>query len=122
MTPSDPNDLAKRLARMASTTETSGPVHVTEDEGTGHQFLIYSTDSGLRIQLRFDGDGLWMSQGQIAELFGVNVRTVNEHIQNIYSEGELEEHPTIRKFRMVAGLKNASSNQFCDVTKLIERN
>lgn len=64
--------------------------------------VIYQTKSGA-IELRgdFSHDTLWATQAQIAEVFGVNVRTVNEHIKNIYQTGELEEIATIRKFRIV---------------------
>ena len=44
---------------------------------------------------------LWLSQALIAELFQKDVRTVNEHLQDIYEEGEIEARATIRKFRMV---------------------
>ena len=64
--------------------------------------VIYQGKSGA-IQFRgdFDRGTLWGSQKQIAELFDIDVRTVNEHLKNIYKTGELEEESTIRKFRIV---------------------
>ncbi|WP_082434335.1 RhuM family protein [Devosia sp. A16] len=98
----DPKQLSSRLAQMASREDNSvEPVHLTEDEDTGDRFLIYSTDSGLKVQLRYEGEGLFMSQAQMADLFGVDVRTVSEHVSNVFREGELEEGATIRKFRIV---------------------
>jgi hypothetical protein len=47
------------------------------------------------------GETLWLSQALIAELFQVTIPTVNEHLKNLYEEGELHPEPTIRKFRMV---------------------
>jgi hypothetical protein len=44
---------------------------------------------------------LWLSQALIAELFQVTVPTVNEHLKNLYEEGELAPQPTIRRFRIV---------------------
>jgi len=44
---------------------------------------------------------LWLSQALIAELFQKDVRTVNEHLQNIFAEGKLDSRATIRKFRIV---------------------
>lgn len=79
----------------------SGPVHLIQDEVTGDRILLYGTESGTRLELRYDGDSLWMTQAQMAELFGVDVRTVNEHLINAYEDGELSESPTIRKFRIV---------------------
>lgn len=77
------------------------PVRLVEDADTGARFLIYNADRGLRVELRYEGDALWMSQSQMADLFGIDVRTVNEHVLNVYREGELDEEPTIRKFRIV---------------------
>lgn len=77
------------------------PVRLIEDADTGDRFLIYGTDRGLRVELRYEGDTLWMTQAQMAELFGIDVRTVNEHVLNVYREGEIDEAPTIRKFRIV---------------------
>lgn len=80
---------------------TNEPVRLVEDAYTGDRFLIYGTDKGLRVELRYAGDTLWMTQAQMAELFGIDVRTVNEHVSNVYREGEIDEDPTIRKFRIV---------------------
>jgi hypothetical protein len=66
------------------------------------EILLYQTEDGrTRIDVRLDDETVWLSQKLMAELFQKDVRTINEHIQNIYSEGELEPKPTIRKFRMV---------------------
>ncbi len=51
--------------------------------------------------MSLDTDTVWLSQRQMAELFAKDVRTVNEHIKNIYKEEELSEKPTIRNFRIV---------------------
>ncbi len=55
----------------------------------------------LRVELRHESDTLWMTQAQMSALFGIDVRTVNEHVSNVYQEGEIDEEPTIRKFRIV---------------------
>jgi len=64
--------------------------------------VIYQAPSGA-IELRgdFDRDNLWATQAQIASAFSVDVRTVNEHLKNIYKTEELREGATIRKFRIV---------------------
>ena len=69
------------------------------DKTTGIE--IYQTEDGQDVQIRLERDTLWLSQAEMAELFGKDVRTINEHIKNIFKEGELEENPTIRKFRIV---------------------
>jgi len=64
------------------------------------QILIYE-DGGLNLQVRLDGQTVWLTQRLIADLYQVSVPTVNEHLANIYSEGELSSEATIRKFRIV---------------------
>nr|WP_238401075.1 RhuM family protein [Alloalcanivorax marinus] len=49
-----------------------------------------------------EGETVWLSQKQMAELFDKNVRTINEHVKNIFKEGELVEDSVIRKFRITA--------------------
>lgn len=66
------------------------------------EIIIYSTEDGKsRIQVRLEGGTVWLSQKLIAELFQVAVHTVNEHIKNIYAEGEVPNEATIRTFRIV---------------------
>ena len=66
------------------------------------EIVLYQTEDGrARVECRFVGETLWLSQALIAELFQVSVPTVNEHIKNIFAEGEVEHGPTIRKFRIV---------------------
>lgn len=64
--------------------------------------LIYQTEDGTtRIDVRLENETVWMTQKAIAELYQKGINTINEHIKNIYIEGELEENSTIRKNRIV---------------------
>ena len=66
------------------------------------EFILYQTEDGrTRIQCRFENESIWLSQALIAELFQKDVRTINEHLMNIFEEGELHREATIRKFRIV---------------------
>lgn len=66
------------------------------------ELILYSTDDGAAtVGLRAVDGTVWLSQREIAELFDKDVRTVNEHIKNLYEEGECEPTATIRKFRIV---------------------
>jgi hypothetical protein len=66
------------------------------------EILIYQTEDGrTRIDVRLVDETVWLNQKLLADLFQKDVRTINEHIKNIYAEGELEPQPTIRKFRIV---------------------
>lgn len=65
-------------------------------------FLMYQTENGdTKIQVRLEGETVWMTQKLMAELFQKGVSTINEHIKNVYAEGELTEEATIRKNRIV---------------------
>lgn len=69
--------------------------------GAGEIVLYQAEDGRTRIECRFENETIWLSQALIAELFQKDVRTINEHLQNIYEERELTPDATIRKFRMV---------------------
>lgn len=77
------------------------PVRLVEDTNTGDRFLIYGTARGVQVELRYMGETLWMTQLQMSDLFGVGVPTINEHLGNVFAEGELSEEATIRNFRIV---------------------
>ena len=65
--------------------------------------ILYRTATGdVRIEVLFEGETLWLTQKQIAELFGVDVRTVSEHLKAIFSSGELQEDSVFRKIRNTA--------------------
>ena len=64
--------------------------------------LLYKTKQGeTRIEVIFNNDTFWMSQKRMAELYGVDVRTVNYHLTQIFESGELQESATIRKIGIV---------------------
>lgn len=66
------------------------------------QILLYRADDGkTQIQVKLQDETVWLTQAQMAELFQKDVRTISEHIQNLFEEGELEKGATIRKFRIV---------------------
>ena len=67
------------------------------------EIILYQTEEGrTRIQCRFENETVWLTQKLMAELFGKDVRTINEHIQNVFVEGELVADSVIRKFRITA--------------------
>lgn len=65
------------------------PVHLFKDADTGDRFLVYGTEKGVRVELRYHGEALWMSQAQMSDLFGRDVSVISRHIANIFEEGEL---------------------------------
>ena len=75
---------------------------MSEDSTPKSEIILYQTEDGrTRIQCRFENGTLWLPQALIAELFEKDVRTINEHLVNIFDEGELRREATIRKFRIV---------------------
>ncbi len=80
-----------------------GPIHLMEDSATGDRFLVYASDKAARLEIRFQGETLWMTQAQIADLFGRDVGTVSRHIKNILDEGELDEATSLQKTQTTHG-------------------
>lgn len=76
--------------------------HLPERETTSSEIILYQTEDGQsRIQVRLEDGTVWLSQKLMAELFQKDVRTINEHIGNIFAEGELSPEATLRKYRIV---------------------
>jgi len=75
----------------------------TEDQNvTPSELILYRTeDARTRIQVRLESGSVWLTQAQMSELYEVTIKTVSEHLQNIYAEGELEPERTIRNLRIV---------------------
>ncbi|MFW5728012.1 MAG: virulence RhuM family protein [Spirochaetia bacterium] len=85
-----------------------------------NQVAIYETPDGkIRIEVRFEDENLWLSQKLMAELFGVNVRTINEHLQNIFRSNELQEDSVIRKFRITAADGKSYNTKFYSLEAII---
>ena len=62
-------------------------------------FIIFKTeDEQVSVDVRFEDETVWLTQEQMAFLFGKSKSTINEHIKNIYIEKEIEEADTMKKF------------------------
>jgi prophage maintenance system killer protein len=72
-----------------------------EQEIKKGEVIIYKSKEGPKLEVRLEEDTVWLTQKQMAMLFDKGIPTINEHIKNIYKEGELKQKPTIRKFRIV---------------------
>ena len=64
-------------------------------------FVAATGDSQESIEMRYEDENIWLTQKMMAQLYGVEVHTINEHIKKIFSDGELQEAATIRNFRIV---------------------
>lgn len=68
----------------------------------GGQILIYQTEGGqTKIEVRLEGQTLWLNQAGLAELYQTTIPNINIHIKNIYEEGELAEEATIKDYLIV---------------------
>ena len=63
--------------------------------------IVVYNNGELELNVSVEQDTIWLTQKQIAELFQKDVKTVNEHVKSIYKDEELNENPTIRKYRIV---------------------
>ncbi|MEK9180863.1 MAG: RhuM family protein, partial [Patescibacteria group bacterium] len=66
------------------------------------EIVIYKSSEGPQVSVTLAEETVWLSQAQMAELFGKDVRTVNEHVKNIFKEAELSQNSVIRNFRITA--------------------
>lgn len=66
-------------------------------------FILYTAPGGeVRFEVFVQDETIWLTQKMMAELFGVDIRTVSEHLQNIFKTAELSENSVIRNFRITA--------------------
>ena len=90
------------------------------------EILIYQSPEGsIKIDVRLEEESVWLSQSQMAELFGKGRTTVTEHILNVFSEGELDENVVCRNFRhttqhgAIAGKTQETTTKFYNLDVII---
>jgi hypothetical protein len=84
------------------------------------EFLIFSMQTREDgIEVRYEEQTIWLSQKLMAELFDVNLRTVSEHLQNIFADNELQQDSVIRKFRITASDGKQYDTQFYNLDAII---
>src|SRR3989338_7493191 len=84
------------------------------------EFLIFTAQSGEdSIEVKYAGGDVWLSQKMMAKLFEVDIRTINEHLQNIFTSHELDKDSVIRKFRNTASDGKSYEVQFYNLDAII---
>jgi len=84
------------------------------------EFLIFTDQAGEQsIEARYEDETVWLTQKLMAELFAVDVRTISEHLKNIFDSGELSEEAVIRKFRNTASDGKSYLTQFYNLDAII---
>lgn len=85
--------MAKKITSKEITIRSSAAEYLT--------FVSAIGDQPQSVELRYEDENIWLTQRLMAELYAVDVRTINDHIQKLYNDHELEEGATIRNFRIV---------------------
>jgi hypothetical protein len=92
-----------KSASVPTTAQSLGDFGATRRRIVKSELILYQTeDNRTRIEVRLENETVWLTQKLMAELFQKDVRTINEHIQNIFEERELSPDSVIRKFRITA--------------------
>lgn len=92
------------------------------DSGTPQEgeLILYQTAEGtVRVEVLYEADTFWLSQKRIAELFGVDVRTISEHLRNIFAGKELDEGSVVRRIRTTASDGKAYLTSFYNLDAII---
>lgn len=83
------------------------------------EIIIYKSKEGPKLDVRLEEDTVWLTQKQMAVLFDKGIPTINEHIKNIFKEGELQENSVIRKFRTTASDGKTYETKFYNLDIII---
>jgi len=85
------------------------------NEIAGGQIVLYKN----KLEVRLEAETVWLTQKQMAELFNKGIPTINEHIKNIFKEGELTENSVIRNFRITASDGKVYDTKFYNLDVII---
>ncbi len=84
------------------------------------EFLIFTGQAGEQsIEARYEDETVWLSQKLMATLFDVDVRTISEHLTNIFASGELEKGSVVRNFRTTASDGKTYSTGFYNLDAIV---
>lgn len=85
-----------------------------------NEIVFYeSSDGKVSIAVKFENENIWLTQKHMAELFEVNIRTISEHLQNLFARAELAQDSVIRKFRNTSSDGKSYSTQFYSLEAVI---
>jgi len=92
---------------------------ITEIPSKGEIIIYRTKDNKVQLEVKLERETVWLSQKQMADLFCKDVRTVNEHIHNIFEEKELKKNSVIRKFRITASDGKSYETNFYNLDVII---
>lgn len=96
-------DLSKLAGASQSNVSQTHIIGEGDEAVTGDRLLVYGTDSGVKIDVRYQGDNLWMTQKQMSDLFGRDVSVISRHVANVLAEEELPEEGNLQKMQIGLG-------------------
>jgi hypothetical protein len=113
--------MARSKKRQELQAKNQRPVASTQTSinGGGEVVLYEAPDGEVRVDVRLEQDTVWLAQAQMAELFDKNVRTISDHIRNVFKEKELDNSSVIRNFRITARDGKAYDTQFYNLDVII---
>jgi len=89
-------------------------------EPNNTDIIFYSSSEGhIRVEVVYENETFWLTQKRMAELFGVEVNTINYHLKEIFKSGELQEDRVIRKIRITADDGKKYLTNFYDLDAII---
>lgn len=87
---------------MANRKNNKGKNEITIHSSAAEYLTFVAASGEGGVEIRYENENIWLTQKLMAELYGVNVRTINDHIKKVFSDKELVEDAVIRKFRITA--------------------
>lgn len=87
---------------------------------TKSKIVIFKTsDEKVSIDVRFEGETVWLTQAQLVDLYGSSKANVSEHIKHIFEEGEFEEDAVVRNFRITAADGKSYQTKYYNLDMII---
>ena len=72
------------------------------EKNTGEIVIFKTSENNVSIDVRFEGETVWLTQAQLVDLYNSSKANVSEHIKHIFEEEELDENSVVREFRTTA--------------------
>ena len=83
---------------------------------TKNEIVVYQLNKSKRLEVRFANDSVWLTQGQMAELFGCSLDNIGLHLKNVYACGELRKRATTEESSVVQFMQNMHIPTFLNPT------
>ena len=87
------------LNQFSPDSETIEDAQISDFESLGGEIVLYQPDETVRLEVHLEGETVWLTQQQIADLFKKSKSTISFHISNIFKEGELDRIVVVRNYR-----------------------